>query len=451
MPNFKCLRVKKLVLPLENDGVRFEWMAQSANFRLVLVCFEGAEFFIQISQNDKNEFVIKGEKHSKPQQIGFLQKALTVFKNAFCEGILNEAFALKSTRLMASSAYLARNLSDLKAKMLDFNESYLEIGFGSGRHLLFKADKNRDILMLGAEIYLPALEQVAKLAKIQGLNNVFLINADARLLLNALNSNSLSRIFLHFPVPWDKQESRRVVSRDFAREILRVLTENGRFELRTDSAKYFEFTREIFANFSVNLTVAKNENLAVLSKYETRWQKQKKDIFDLVVFKDAKFAEKFDAKNSNFKHKNLDFENSKRENLSENFDEILQNLSFDKKALKQILNSFESAKFEDKRGDLKGENLSKFKENKDEKKISKIAEFKGGKLKFRGENYFLSIENLYFIDEKNLLLSLAFGAFDKSEHAFLLLNKTPKFLFKTPFETQQNLSALKKLCEILTL
>lgn len=438
MPNFKCLRVKTLTLPFENGGVSFKWLAKSPKFRLVLAEFNETEFFIQIAQNAKNEFVIKGEKHSKPQQIGYLQKALLVFKEAFCEGVINEALALKNTRLMSQSAYLARNLDELKAKIPHFKATFLEIGFGSGRHLLHLARQNPEFLALGVEIYLPALEQVAKLAQKDGLNNVFLINCDARLLLNALDSSTLTRIFLHFPVPWDKQESRRVVSADFAREILRVLAENGRFELRTDSKEYFEFTREIFAKFGVKIKVAKNENLGIVSKYETRWKKQKKDIFDLVVFKQSAeksglssfegFDDFGDFNNGNlhlnssfgdFESKNLGLNSSKNlalnssENLALNsWDEILRDLNFDKNALKLLSQGFEN-------------------------------------VKFKGEDFFLSLENLYFINETNSLLKAAFGAFDKSEHAFLLLNQNSKFLFKQPFLTQQNFNALKKLSEIL--
>lgn len=430
MPNFKCLRVKTLTLPFENGGVSFKWLAKSPKFRLVLAEFNETEFFIQIAQNAKNEFVIKGEKHSKPQQIGYLQKALLVFKEAFCEGVINEALALKNTRLMSQSAYLARNLDELKAKIPHFKATFLEIGFGSGRHLLHLARQNPEFLALGVEIYLPALEQVAKLAQKDGLNNVFLINCDARLLLNALDSSTLTRIFLHFPVPWDKQESRRVVSTDFAREILRVLAENGHFELRTDSKEYFEFTREIFVKFGVKIKVAKNENLGIASKYETRWKKQKKDIFDLVVFKQGveksgfSSLEGLNSSFDGFNGENLGLNSSFGDfggenlglNLSENsalnsWDEILRDLNFDKNALKRLSQGFEN-------------------------------------VKLKGEDFFLSLENLYFIDEANSLLKAAFGAFDKSEHAFLLLNQNSKFLFKQPFLTQQNFNALKKISEI---
>lgn len=73
------------------------------------------------------------------------------------------------------------------------------------------------------EIYNPALTQVAKLAKVQNVNNILLIQSDARLLLSVLKSKSVEKIFLHFPVPWDKKPHRRVIGKDFCKECARVL------------------------------------------------------------------------------------------------------------------------------------------------------------------------------------------------------------------------------------
>ncbi len=282
MPNFKCKSVKEISLPFEAKGVCFEWLGQNERTRLIYTAVEQGAFFVQVGQNAKNEFIIKGEKHSKPEQIGLLQKALLVFKENFCDEILNEAFAIKHTRLLAQSAYIQNDISTLSAKFKDFDKVFLEIGFGSGRHLLWQARTNPDTLVIGVEIYAPAIEQVAKLAQKERLNNVFLVKSDARLLLNVLPTSVLTKIFLHFPVPWDKQAGRKVLSKNFAVQCLRVLKAKGCFELRTDSAEYFELGKSIFSSFeNVKIQLAKNENLDISSKYETRWKKQNKDIYDL--------------------------------------------------------------------------------------------------------------------------------------------------------------------------
>lgn len=386
MPNFKCKSLKEFALPFEKEGVCFEWIAQNDEVKLIYTSFKEANFFLQLSRS-KTEYLIKGEKHSKPEQIGYLQKALLVFKECFCEGITNEALRLKSTRLLQKSALIEQNAQALSKKFGEFKEVYVEIGFGSGRHLLYQAKQNPQILIIGVEIYSPAIEQVAKLAMSEGLNNVLLIKSDARLLLNELASNVLSRIFLHFPVPWDKQAHRRVMSAEFAKECLRVLKPKGRFELRTDSKEYFEFSQKIFSSQKVQTT--KNANLGVTSKYEARWKRQEKDIYDLIIT-----CEDLSINPS----KNLNFD--------------IKNLSFD---------------------------------------AGKIAQFKQNftQRHFKGEDFFIRLENLYTINEENLLLKCVFGAFYKNEHSYLLLNKSSQFLFKEPFCTEENAKALEKLKDFL--
>ncbi|MCE3577043.1 tRNA (guanosine(46)-N7)-methyltransferase TrmB, partial [Campylobacter jejuni] len=175
------------------------------------------------------------------------QKALKIFKEGFCEDIINEAFGLKNNALIEKTPFIVDNFNELLSRLQ--GKIYIEIGFGSGRHLLYQAKENPNVLILGVEIYNPALTQVAKLAKAQNVNNILLIQSDARLLLSVLKSKSVEKIFLHFPVPWDKKPHRRVIGKDFCKECARVLTQNGRFELRTDSFEYFNFTLEQFLTF----------------------------------------------------------------------------------------------------------------------------------------------------------------------------------------------------------
>lgn len=457
MPNFKCLRLKELALPFEKEGVCFEWIAENESVRLILTHFQGQAFFLQVGTNAKNEFIIKGEKHSKPEQIGFLQKALLVFRDEFCENIISEAFTLKSNRLITQSAYIQKDIEGLKAKFKDFKGVFLEIGFGSGRHLLYQARTKPEFLMLGVEIYSPAIEQVAKLASIEGLNNVLLVKSDARLLLNVLPAGALAKIFLHFPVPWGKQAGRRVISKDFARQCLRVLERGGKFELRTDSEDYFNESKEIFASFkNAKMSFAKNENLSISSKYETRWKKQNKDIFDLCVlsensnensgFVDENLSENSGLSNEKCENSQL---SKKGEFLSENSSIFDENSAFETSKNK-ISNPCENSNIlgENSAPLIKNSNLLNKNLTFSPQKLAKIQK-KFCNQHFKGEDFFVRFENLYFIDRQNLLLKLVFGAFDKPEHSYLLLNEKSEFLFKKPFATRENLKALQILSEFL--
>ncbi|EDP2238945.1 TPA: tRNA (guanosine(46)-N7)-methyltransferase TrmB [Campylobacter jejuni] len=386
MPNFKSKKIKEINLPCSKEDVEFLWLAKNDNVSLIYTKVQEESFFLQIKKA-QNGFVIKGDKHTKPSKIGYLQKALKIFKEGFCEDIINEAFGLKNNALIEKTPFIVDNFDELLSKLQ--GKIYIEIGFGSGRHLLYQAKENPNVLILGVEIYNPALTQVAKLAKAQNVNNILLIQSDARLLLSVLKSKSVEKIFLHFPVPWDKKPHRRVIGKDFCKECARVLTQNGRFELRTDSFEYFNFTLEQFLTFPVpKFSLRKNENLEISSKYEDRWKKQEKNIYDLWVW--------------NFNQECRNYE------LNE-FN--LSSVEFSKEDLKKIEQNFKN-------------------------------------ITIKKDDFFLHFESIYKQDE-NLLLKVAFGAFNKPEHCYLHLDKTIDFAFKEPFKIQENIKAINELKEIL--
>jgi tRNA (guanine-N7-)-methyltransferase len=100
--------------------------------------------------------------------------------------------------------------------------------------------------------------------------------------MELLPSNRVERIFVHFPVPWDKKPHRRVISDAFTAEAMRVLRPGGTLELRTDSDNYFRYAMEVFTKPDrVRLTLEKNGEAAVKSKYEERWLRQEKDIYEI--------------------------------------------------------------------------------------------------------------------------------------------------------------------------
>ena len=163
-------------------------------------------------------------------------------------------------------------------------EIWVEVGFGSGVHLLHQALENPDKLIIGLEIHYPSIEQVLKQLKIQNITNVLIVNYDARLFLEFLDSNAVGRVFVHFPVPWDKKPHRRVMSVGFIEECMRVLKVTGTLELRTDSPNYFEYSSSLLEHFEkYPHEILKNKDLSVTSKYEARWKRQEKDIWDVTI------------------------------------------------------------------------------------------------------------------------------------------------------------------------
>ncbi len=103
-----------------------------------------------------------------------------------------------------------------------FRDVSIEIGFGSGKHILYQAKKNPHELFIGIEIHTPSAQQLLRQIELQNIENIWVINYDARLLLEMIASNSINRVFVHFPVPWDKKPHRRVISQSFLKEAMRV-------------------------------------------------------------------------------------------------------------------------------------------------------------------------------------------------------------------------------------
>lgn len=273
-------------LPIKLGEVEFLETARGRNLTLVRTKSFDSEFFITLKPSG-GKVIVKGEKITKPAKISHLQRALEIFKERFCGRIISQAFAYKDSSLTEKTPLILDENEILSlVKSSKFNKIFIEIGFGSGRHLLHQARSNQDALLIGIEIYKPAIEQVAKLAIREGLQNIALIATDARVLLSLLPAGCLQRVFLHFPVPWDDAPHRRVISDEFASQIARTLELGGRFELRTDSEEYFLYTMQKLSPYvqrkAGEILHFKNRDAAVASKYEDRWRKMDKDIYDLI-------------------------------------------------------------------------------------------------------------------------------------------------------------------------
>ena len=286
MPNFITQSVSLPTLPARFGEVEFLETARGRNLTLVRTKSFDSEFFIIVKPSG-DKVIVKGEKITKPAKIGHLQRALEIFKERFCGRIISQAFAYKDSSLTEKTPLILDENEILSlVKSSKFNKIFIEIGFGSGRHLLHQARSNQDALLIGIEIYKPAIEQVAKLAIREGLQNIALIATDARVLLSLLPAGCLQRVFLHFPVPWDDAPHRRVISDEFASQIARTLGRGGRFELRTDSKEYFLYAMQKLSpcvqRKAGEISHFKNRDAAVASKYEDRWRKMDKDIYDLI-------------------------------------------------------------------------------------------------------------------------------------------------------------------------
>ena len=395
MPHILFEKKELIQTPSSKDGVDFEFIAKSHNFTEKVRKIEykialenkGKELLLSLKTKDDN-FMIKADKVTRLSPVTLVKNALNAYVN------LNNANVLFSNtnNLKFKEESTNEYLKDINYFVDDFQtdkEIQIEIGFGSGRHLLYQAKANPNIQFVGLEIHYPSIEQLLKQLELQNITNVLVVNYDARLFMEFIESNTVGRIFVHFPVPWDKKPHRRIYSNEFVNEALRVLKLNGTLELRTDSRKYFDYCTELLTNLPKGtITIDINKDLEISSKYEDRWKKQGKNIYDVTL--------KAQDEDKNI---NLDFDFS--------FDfKIDYNNTIKTIPTKSLIES----------------------------------------------SYFIHVEELYIIEDKNNsgLVKLTMGNFDRPITKYLYVNEGEISYYQgNPLPTSSNINAHKKLKEIL--
>lgn len=397
MPHILFEKNDLIKVPSIKNDIEFDFIAKSYNFTQkerkteyrVAVKNQNKEFMLSLKPKDEN-FMIKADKVTRISPVALIKGAL----NAYVE--LNNAKVLFSNtnNLIVKEDTVHEYLKDINYFVNDFKtnkEIQIEIGFGSGRHLLHQAKTNPDIQFIGLEIHYPSIEQLLKQLELQNITNVLVVNYDARLFMEFIESNKVGKIFVHFPVPWDKKPHRRIYSDEFVNEALRVLKIGGTLELRTDSRKYFDFSTEVLTKLPKGrIIIDINKDLAVSSKYEDRWKKQGKNIYD-VTLESWNEDEKIDL--------NVDF-------------------SFEFKIdFSKILTSIPTKSIIEK-------------------------------------NYFVHVEELYIIEnmENSGLIKVTMGNFDRPVTKYLLVKDGFISYYQgNPLPTSSNINAHKKLKEILSI
>ena len=389
MPNIQTKTLSLHPLPSTFGEYRFEFVAEAPNGResLIFTRYKDKAFFLILIKR-KNDYLIKADKLSRVAPIYIVKDGLKAFRDLHglettfsnIEGKAPLEHIQKSDRYLKDISYFIEEFQTDK-------EIWIEIGFGSGRHLLHQAKKHPDIQMIGLEIHAPSIEQVAKQCKIQGIENILMCKFDARIFLEFLPSNSVGRIFVHFPVPWDKKPHRRVISKSFVQESLRLLKKGGTLELRTDSENYYLYALETFTALNrLDLHLRKNQEIEVSSKYEDRWKRQEKNIYDFILTNE-------EISEPKPKCDRLVFEGWVP------FGEVKARL--DRRLI-------------------------------------------------RGEDYFVHFEQCYDIDEERGVIKLSFGAYERCEHKYLIFNnnKIQYFPYES-LPIAQNSKSHQKIKELI--
>lgn len=313
MPHFLSSHITLPSLPYQEGDYTFVYEATHYVHplqSLILVRYKNEEFLLRKAKRPhKQNWILKCEKSTQSLSTGHIKNALKILCS-LQEGVISHNLNNNTPRQNLHSPFL---------KKMDFflsfeQECLIEIGFGSGRHLLHLAQNNPELICIGVEIHTPSIEQILRQIELLELKNLYIINCDARILLEILPSGIVHSLFVHFPVPWNKKPHRRVFSKPFLNQAMRVLRPKGFLHLRSDDEIYFQDALQLaIALDSVHFKVRKNHPDVITSKYEARWEREQKNIYDLLIFQTDCMPQR-DQKPKNAQ-KNLHFDKILRKNL----------------------------------------------------------------------------------------------------------------------------------------
>ena len=122
----------------------------------------------------------------------------------------------------------------------DLRPLHLEIGFGSGEHLAYRADLLPDHGFIGCEPFLNGVATALSHVRDKHLANVRLWMGDALDVLRRLPDQSLSFLYLLHPDPWPKnRHSKRRMMNDGPLDLFAAkLKPGGEFRMATDHPVY---------------------------------------------------------------------------------------------------------------------------------------------------------------------------------------------------------------------
>ena len=131
---------------------------------------------------------------------------------------------------------------------------HIEVGTGMGRFITETAKQNPNINYVAIEKDKNVMVRVLEKVKEMELNNIKLINQDAKLLTEYFVENEVSRIYLNFSDPWPKTRhaKRRLTFSSFLEIYQHILNKDGQIHFKTDNQGLFEYSLESMSQYGMS-------------------------------------------------------------------------------------------------------------------------------------------------------------------------------------------------------
>ncbi len=139
---------------------------------------------------------------------------------------------------------------ELRQRIASHTRIFVELGSGSGLHLLTLAERNRDALCLGLEIRFKRAFKTGEKAERMGLSNLLIMRSDARQIGQLFQDGEVDGFFVNYPDPWDKRRwlKNRLLNPELLLTMRRLLKPGGFLRYKTDHQEYFASTAKLLTD-----------------------------------------------------------------------------------------------------------------------------------------------------------------------------------------------------------
>ena len=199
--------------------------------------------------------------------------------------------------IVNNSSYVVTNPVKYKNKWNDLfgnkNPICLELGMGRGDFIIEMAKTYPNINFIGLEINDSQMVMAVNNLKSLKLNNLKLINADARE-IDKIFGKEIDTIYLTFSEPWPKRidETKRFTHVSYLKLYDRIFKKNKHIVLKTDNKGLFAYSLEtlssywyVFDKVSLDLHNDERNIKNIMTNYEKQYLKEGRAIYYI----DAKF------------------------------------------------------------------------------------------------------------------------------------------------------------------
>lgn len=136
----------------------------------------------------------------------------------------------------------------LRSILQNYEEIFVELGSGSGGHIVSRALQQSVAAWVGFEIRYKRTVRTVEKAHRAKADNVYIVRTDGRVLEEFFKPRTISGLYINFPDPWERESRRkhRMLNFDTLKSAALVLRDKGLLCVKTDHQECFrKFLRDI--------------------------------------------------------------------------------------------------------------------------------------------------------------------------------------------------------------